>query len=233
MPGDEGFPLAPDGYRPILISFLLAAVAWAGFAATTGALAIVCLAVAVVFTFFGLFFTNFFRDPRRTPPGEASHLVSPADGKVLIAEPSVEEKRFLRADAAKISIFMSPLDVHVNRAPIDGEITGVHYNPGKYLAAFSEKASLDNEQNAVVMRAQEGRELVFIQIAGFLARRIVCRVAPGDRCARGARVGMIKLGSRVDIFVPGAFKMAVKPGDRVIAGETVLGELLPTAGETE
>ena len=233
MPGDEGFPLAPDGYRPILISFLLAAVSWAGFAFTTGGFAVAWGVGGVVFTFFGLFFTNFFRDPRRTPPGDGKQLVSPADGKVLIAEPSVEEKRFLRQDAAKISIFMSPLDVHVNRAPVDGEVVGVHYNPGKYLAAFSEKASLDNEQNAVVMRAVDGRNLVFIQIAGFLARRIVCRVAPGDQCVRGGRVGMIKLGSRVDIFVPGAFKMKVKPGDRVTAGETVLGELEPGASETE
>lgn len=225
MAGDEGFPFAPDGYRPILTSFFLAAAAWVGFAFTTGAVAMALGIVAAVATFFAIFFTNFFRDPSRTPPGDGTHLVSPADGKVLIAEPSVAEKRFLRQDACKISIFMSPLDVHVNRSPVDGEVVGVHYNPGKYLAAFSEKASLDNEQNAIVMRTDEGRELVFIQIAGFLARRIVCRVAPGERCARGARVGMIKLGSRVDIFVPGAFKLKVKPGDRVTAGETVLGEL--------
>jgi len=225
VPGDEGFPLAPDGYRPIFLSFSLAAAAWIGVWATRGTTAIVLGALAVVFTFLAGFLANFFRDPRRTPPGDANELVSPADGKVLIAEPSVEEKRFLGKEAAKISIFMSPLDVHVNRAPVGGEVVGVHYNPGKYLAAFSEKASLDNEQNAIVMRTDEGRELVFIQIAGFLARRIVCRVAPGERCERGARIGMIKLGSRVDIFVPGAFKMTVKPGDRVTAGETVLGEL--------
>ncbi|MDG2306473.1 MAG: phosphatidylserine decarboxylase family protein [Candidatus Binatia bacterium] len=225
MAGDDGFPLAPDGYRPISTSFLLAGAAWACVALTTGALAIVLGVVASVCTFFGLFFTNFFRDPRRTPPGDATQLVSPADGKVLIAEPSVEEKRFLRQDAAKISIFMSPLDVHVNRAPVDGEVVAVHYNPGKFFAAFSEKASLDNEQNAIVMRAADGRELVFIQIAGFLARRIVCRVKAGETCERGGRVGMIKLGSRVDIFVPGGFKLNVKPGDRVTAGETVLGQL--------
>lgn len=225
MPGDEGFPLAPDGYRPILISFFLAAVAWIGVATTSGATAVVIGVVAAVLTVLGLFFTNFFRDPRRTPAGGPSDLVSPADGKVLIAEPSVAEKRFLGEDAAQVSIFMSPVDVHVNRAPVDGEVLDVRYNPGKYFAAFSEKASLDNEQNAIVMRADDGRKLVFIQIAGFLARRIVCRVAPGDRCRRGGRVGMIKLGSRVDIFVPGAFTLKVKPGDRVTAGETVLGTM--------
>ncbi len=225
MAGDDGFPLAPDGYRPILTSFALAAAGWVGVGWADGTLGWVAMVWAIVFTFFGLFFTNFFRDPQRTPPGAAAHLVSPADGKILIAEGGVDESRFLGETAAQISIFMSPLDVHVNRAPVDGEVEAVHYNPGKYFAAFSEKASLDNEQNAIVMRAEEGRRIVFIQIAGFLARRIVCRVAAGDRCARGDRVGMIKLGSRVDIFVPGAFKMNVKPGDRVTAGETVLGEL--------
>ena len=127
--------------------------------------------------------------------------------------------------AARLSIFMSPLDVHVNRAPVDGEVVGVHYNPGKYFAAFSDKASLDNEQNAIVMRASDGRCVAFVQIAGFLARRIVCRVREGDRLRRGQRVGMIKLGSRVDIYIPGRVTLRVRPGDRVTAGVSVLGVL--------
>jgi phosphatidylserine decarboxylase len=152
-------------------------------------------------------------------------VISPADGEVIIAEPDVDEPRFLHGRAAKISIFMSPLNVHVNRAPVDGEIVGVHYNAGKYFAAYAEKASLDNEQNAIVMRGDDGRGIVFVQIAGFLARRIVCRVRAGDRCRRGERVGMIKLGSRVDVFIPGDVDLSVKLGDRVRAGETVLGVL--------
>jgi len=218
-------PLAPDGYRPVAVAALLVALGWLGATATSGATAWVLGSAAATLTVLALFLVYFFRDPSRTPPGGADELVSPADGKVLIAEPSVEEKRFLGEAATKVSIFMSPLDVHVNRAPVEGEVLEVHYNPGKYFAAFTEKASLDNEQNAIVMRTGGGRKLVFIQIAGFLARRIVCRVAPGDRCRRGDRVGMIKLGSRVDIFVPGAFNLRVKPGDRVTAGETILGDL--------
>lgn len=225
MRDSEESRIAPDGRKELLVSGAVAAVAWVASALASGVLGTILLVVAVVATVVALFLLNFFRDPARTPPGDARQVVSPADGRILIAEPAVEENRFLRRTAAKISIFMSPIDVHVNRAPVDGEVIGVHYNPGKYLAAFSEKASLDNEQNAVVLRANDGREIAFIQIAGLVARRIVCRIARGDRVARGQRVGMIKLGSRVDIFVPGEFKLRVAPGDRVTAGETVLGEL--------
>jgi phosphatidylserine decarboxylase len=204
----------------------LALILGAGASTANGWSATLLWLVAAVALLLAGFLVNFFRDPERTPPPDARAVVSPADGKVLIAESDVSEPRFLHDRAAKVSIFMSPLDVHVNRAPVSGEVLGVHYNPGKYLAAFSEKASLDNEQNAVVMRADDGRQVVFIQIAGFLARRIVCSLERGDRCQRGQRVGMIKLGSRVDIFIPGHIRLKVKAGDRVTAGETVLGELL-------
>ena len=220
-----GIPLARDGY-PLIGGCLAAAVvsgvlAWA----TSGWLASVFQLLTLV-SIVGLgFFLNFFRDPERVPPPGDDLVISPADGEIIIAEADVDEPRFLRSRAAKISIFMSPLNVHVNRAPVDGEVVGVHYNAGKYFAAYADKASLDNEQNAIVMRSDEGRGIVFVQIAGFLARRIVCRVGSGMRCRRGERVGMIKLGSRVDVFVPGSFDLSVKLGDRVRAGETVLGVL--------
>ena len=218
-------PLARDGY-PLIGGFGAAAivaalVAWVTHGAISGALEVLALACAIL----AGFFVNFFRDPERVPPALPGAVISPADGKVIVVERDVDEPRFVKSRAAKISVFMSPLDVHVNRAPIDGEIVGVHYNAGKYFAAYAEKASLDNEQNAIVMRAEDGRGLAFVQIAGFLARRIVCRVKPGDRCRRGERVGMIKLGSRVDIFIPGNVDLSVKLGDRVRAGETVLGVL--------
>jgi phosphatidylserine decarboxylase len=218
-------PLARDGY-PLIGGCLAAAVA-AGLLAwvTSGWLASALQLVALVALVGTGFFLNFFRDPERATPQGDGLLISPADGEIIIVEPDVDEPRFLHSRAAKISIFMSPLNVHVNRAPVDGEVTAVHYNPGKYFAAWAEKASLDNEQNAIVMRADEGRSLVFVQIAGFLARRIVCRVGAGTRCRRGERVGMIKLGSRVDVYVPGVFELRVKLGDRVTAGETVLGVL--------
>lgn len=222
---DGRIPLARDGYPHIGFflgaTLVTALLAWL----TSGALSVVLQLIALVCLVLTGFFVNFFRDPERHAPPGASLVISPADGKVIIVEPQHDETRFLKSRAAMISIFMSPLDVHVNRAPVDGEVTGVHYNAGKYFAAFSEKASLDNEQNAIVMRADDGRGIAFIQIAGFLARRIVCRVRPGDRCRRGERVGMIKLGSRVDVFIPGDVEISVKLGDRVRAGETVLGVL--------
>lgn len=218
-------PLARDGYP--LIGGCLAAAVVAGLLAwvTSGWLASVLQLVALVALVGTGFFLNFFRDPERETPQGEGLLVSPADGEIIIVEPDVDEPRFLHSRAAKVSIFMSPMNVHVNRAPLDGEVTAVHYNPGKYFAAWAEKASLDNEQNAIVMRSDEGRSLVFVQIAGFLARRIVCRVGAGTRCRRGERVGMIKLGSRVDVYVPGNVELRVKLGDRVTAGETVLGVL--------
>lgn len=221
----RSFPLASEGYP--LIGGALGATVLAAIVAlsTSGATAATFGALAVLGLVATGFLLNFFRDPERFPPVGRSLVISPADGRVLIAEPAVEEGRFLHTRAAQVSIFMSPVDVHVNRTPIAGEVTGVHYHPGQYLAAFSDKASLDNEQNAVVMRSADGRSLVFVQIAGFLARRIVCRLRVGDRCDRGDRMGMIKLGSRVDIFVAGDVELRVRPGDRVRAGETVLGEL--------
>jgi len=218
-------PLARDGY-PLIGGFGVAAFVAALFSSMAhGTIAAVFGVVALAAAVLTLFFVNFFRDPERVTPTAPGLVISPADGKVIIVEPDMDEPRFLKSRAAKISVFMSPLDVHVNRAPLDGEVVGVHYNAGKYFAAYAEKASLDNEQNAIVMRADDGRGLAFVQIAGFLARRIVCRVKPGDICRRGERVGMIKLGSRVDIFIPGNVDLRVKLGDRVRAGETVLGVL--------
>lgn len=218
-------PLARDGY-PLIGGCLAAAVVFGLLAAVASGwwASLLQLATLIALVLTG-FFVNFFRDPERHPPSGAGLVISPADGEVIIAEPDVDEPRFLHSRAAKISIFMSPLNVHVNRAPVDGEIVGVHYNAGKYFAAYAEKASLDNEQNAIVMRGDDGRGIAFVQIAGFLARRIVCHVRPGDRCRRGERVGMIKLGSRVDVFIPGDVDLSVKLGDRVRAGETVLGVL--------
>jgi phosphatidylserine decarboxylase len=221
----RSLPLARDGYPLIGAALGATLVAVLGAFATSGAVAGALVAIALLLAVATAFLINFFRDPERMPPRGPGLFVSPADGRVLLAEDSVEEPRFLHARAAKISIFMSPVDVHVNRAPMAGAVTAVHYKPGQYRAAFSDKSSLDNEQNAIVMRSAEGRALVFVQIAGFLARRIVCRVRADDRVELGQRVGMIKLGSRVDIFVAGDVTLRVRPGDRVRAGETVLGEL--------
>ena len=166
---------------------------------------------------------NFFRDPERVvPPGD--HLItSPADGKVVAILDDVREERFIRATCKRVSIFMSPLDVHVNRSPVDGTVLEVAHSPGRFHAAFLDKASEDNERNAVLVEDARGERILFVQIAGQLARRIVCAVAPGDRVRRGERYGMIMFGSRLDLYLPAGVNVTVQVGDRVTAGESVIG----------
>ena len=165
----------------------------------------------------------FFRDPERAAPADERLVVSPADGKV-VAVVEEREETFLHAPATRVSIFMSPLDVHVNRNAVSGVVEQVRHTAGKFRAAFKDKASLDNERNAVVLNSG-GRRFVMVQIAGALARRIVCRVAPGDRVRRGERFGMIMFGSRVDVFLPADVVPRVRNGERVRAGVSVLGEV--------
>ncbi len=168
----------------------------------------------------------FFRDPEREPPPGDRLVVSPADGRVLEVVPE-REPHFLGAQATRMSIFMSPLDVHVNRSPVGGTVQVVRPTAGKFRAAFKDKASLDNERNAVLLESG-GRRYLVVQIAGALARRIVCRRGPGDRLARGERFGLIMFGSRVDLFLPPEVTPRVAPGDRVQAGRSVVAETPPT-----
>jgi phosphatidylserine decarboxylase len=165
---------------------------------------------------------NFFRDPERTPPPDPNTIVAPADGRIIqVGE--VEDARFFGRRVLRISIFMSPLDVHVNRIPTSGTVGEVRYHPGKYLRAFADKASLDNEQNALLIEAENGQRLWVVQIAGFIARRIVCKVRAGDRVERGQRYGMILFGSRADVYLlPEEVAVAVEVGQKARAGETVL-----------
>ena len=165
----------------------------------------------------------FFRDPERRPPPDDHLVVAPADGRVLEVREEREEQ-FLHQPATRVSIFMSPLDVHVNRSPVAGTIELVRHTAGRFRAAFADKASLDNERNAVLLTTPGGRFLV-VQIAGALARRIICHRQPGERLARGERFGMIMFGSRVDLFLPPAARPMVARGDRVRAGHTVVAEL--------
>jgi phosphatidylserine decarboxylase len=167
-----------------------------------------------------LFLIQFFRDPGRSSGAPAGCVLSPADGTVLVVEDAPPGEAAAEL-TRKIVVFMSVFNCHVNRSPISGTISRYTYTPGKKLAAFSPKASLDNEQNMIDL-AGDGRRVVFKQIAGALARRIVFRKKPGDHCARGERVGMIRFGSRVDIFLPSDAAVAVRPGDRVKAGLSVV-----------
>jgi phosphatidylserine decarboxylase len=179
--------------------------------------ALVPLVVAVGFCLY------FFRDPERRAPADERLVVSPADGRVLAVVPEREE-RFLHALATRVSIFMSPLDVHVNRNPVSGTVERVEHSSGRFRAAFADKASLDNERNAVVLRAG-GRRYLMVQIAGALARRIVCRVRAGEAVQRGERMGLIMFGSRVDLFLPDGVRPVVAAGARVRAGSTVVAEV--------
>jgi len=169
----------------------------------------------------GAFCAFFFRDPERTVPQGPGLVVAPADGKVVRVIPAAESEG-LGAGATQLSIFLSVFDVHVNRAPVAGRVASAEYNPGQFLPAFDHKASERNEQTRIRLEGDE--TVVFKQIAGLIARRIVFRPEPGDRVERGERVGLIKFGSRVDVLLPAGFELRVGVGDRVSAGSSVIAE---------
>ncbi|MFO8057025.1 MAG: phosphatidylserine decarboxylase family protein [bacterium] len=166
----------------------------------------------------------FFRNPERTIPSDDNVYVSPADGKVLRVS-EVSEDRYLYRPMRKVEIFMSPFDVHVNRVPRTGQVIDTAYTRGRFFNASLDKASTDNEQNAIVVRDREGRDYMFVQIAGFIARRIVSYVRAGKEIEVGQRMGMIKFGSRLDVYLPLEARPAVAAGDKVKAGESVIGRI--------
>jgi phosphatidylserine decarboxylase len=178
--------------------------------------------LAAPFAALGGFMAYFFRDPDRRIPQEPGLVVSPADGRVMIAGPS--DGRWAPPGSwHQITIFLSPMDVHINRTPVSGRVMRVDYRAGKFLPAYNE-GSNDNELNEVWVD-HDGRPVVFRQVVGILARRIVCRVHEGQVLERGERVGLMKFGSRMDVFLPTDATLRVAVGDRVIAGETVLATL--------
>jgi phosphatidylserine decarboxylase len=185
------------------------------------ALRIVFFVVAGFLTVFSL---NFFRDPDRTPKTGGASLdsliISPADGKVVLIK-DVEENEYLHSPAKMISIFMSPLDVHVNRNPVSGTVEYLRYIKGKFLIASDDKAASENERQNIGVNTN-GRKLFFSQVTGFVARRIVCELKEGDKVTAGERFGMIKFGSRVDVYLPLSANILVKEGDRTVAGESVV-----------
>jgi len=180
----------------------------------------------LVFLFLTLFAAFFFRDPERTALADDRLILAPADGRVVAVEENLQKEPFLTAPATRVGIFMSPLDVHVNRVPVTGKVVAVQYQPGKFRPAFATSAAEVNEQNLVTLEDAQGRRLLLVQVAGILARRIVCLVKNGDRVRRGDRYGMIMFGSRVDLYCPAGVKLKVQVGQRVKAGETVIGEYL-------
>jgi phosphatidylserine decarboxylase len=166
----------------------------------------------------------FFRDPERYPERAEGVVISAADGKVTaVSECTLPDDR--ETVYHRVSVFMSPLNVHVNRAPVAGEVAMVEHTPGEFRAAYRDDASAHNERNLLVFRDAAGRRHGIMQIAGYLARRIVCRVHPHDKIEMGQRIGLIMFGSRVDHFIPPDYRVSVAVGERVLAGETVIGEL--------
>ena len=177
---------------------------------------------ALLFLLLAGFFAYFFRDPERTVPSDTDAVVSPADGRVMIAGPS--DKRWAPPGEWKqITIFLSPMDVHMNRTPVGGRVTRVDYRKGKFLPAYKE-GSNDNELNEVWVD-YGGRPVVFRQVVGILARRIVCRVQEGQLLQRGERVGLMKFGSRMDVFLPTDAEVLAKVGEHVVGGETIIARL--------
>ena len=179
--------------------------------------------VAIVLLLLALWVAYFFRDPERTGERGSSLVVSPADGKLIMIT-EVDEPNFVRGRATRLSIFMNVFNVHVNRYPVDGAITYVHYNEGKFLNAAAEKSSLENEQMSVGIESGKHRILVR-QIAGLIARRIVTYSRQGETARQGERMGIIRFGSRVDVFIPTGSRVRAKLGDITAAGVTVLAEL--------
>jgi len=170
-----------------------------------------------------LFVLQFFRDPARPIPGDARSVLSPADGRIVAIQPVTDP--WLNRDALKISVFMNVFNVHSNRSPVDGEVRQRWYHPGAFVNAALDKASVENERNALHIRAAAGHDVTCVQVAGLVARRILCYVAEGDRLARGQRYGFIRFGSRVDVYLPPATRVRVTIGDKVSASSTILAEL--------
>jgi phosphatidylserine decarboxylase len=171
-----------------------------------------------------LFVIAFFRNPDRTIPGDPKAVVSPADGKVIEIV-KIDEKDFLNDKVVKISVFMSVFNVHVNRVPMAGKVVRIEYFPGKFLVASLDKASTDNERNALLIENKSGVKILVVQIAGIVARRIVCYAKEGDILEKGIRFGLIRFGSRLDLFLPTGSDIKVSVGDKVKGGETIMGVL--------
>lgn len=211
---DNTLPVAREGLPFIalfaFVTFIFALLDWDFLAFVT-----LLLTIFVVF---------FFRDPERHSTAGDGDVVAPADGKVVFVG-EVMEERYLKEEVMKVSIFMTIFDVHVNRAPCSGKILETYYNKGEFFNASLDKASLVNEQSGIYMQAESGHKILFVQVAGLVARRIVSYPKIGEILKRGSRYGLIRFGSRVDVYLPRDADVQVKIGDRTIAGETVIGSM--------
>ncbi|MCE2679082.1 MAG: phosphatidylserine decarboxylase [Burkholderiales bacterium] len=204
--------IAKEGWPFLAITFIAAFV--------IGLYGPVWATVLAVIVF--LFVLQFFRDPARFIPSDPNAVLSPADGRIVVVEKTRDV--YANRDALKISVFMNVFNVHSNRSPVDGKIQSVTYFPGKFLNADLDKASMENERNAVVIHAANGATVTAVQVAGLIARRILCYVGQGESLSRGQRYGFIRFGSRVDVYLPVDAIPKVTIGDKVSASSTVLAE---------
>ncbi|MBY0577252.1 MAG: phosphatidylserine decarboxylase [Gallionellaceae bacterium] len=201
----EGWP-----FLAISVALAVAATLW-------------CAVWSIPLWVIALFVLQFFRDPPREVPQDAGAVLSPADGRVIKVERTQDP--YGQREAILISVFMNVFNVHSNRSPVDGKVERVQYFPGKFVNADLDKASSENERNAVVLTTNDGRTVTFVQVAGLIARRILCYIKPGDVLARGQRYGFIRFGSRVDVYLPLGANVKVSIGDRVSATTTILAIL--------
>lgn len=206
---------------------LIAREGWPFIAAAVGGAAIaawlVGFAWSLPFWIVALFVLQFFRDPAREIPGDAGSVLSPADGRIVAIQSAHDP--WLDRNALKISVFMNVFNVHSNRSPVDGEVRARWYNPGSFVNADLDKASTENERNALHIRTAAGRDITCVQVAGLIARRILCYVEAGATLARGQRYGFIRFGSRVDLYLPADVRVRVTIGDKVRATSTILAVL--------
>lgn len=211
---NQNKPIAVEGY-PFIALFAFVTLVFAG-------IGWFCLTFwALLLTAFSVYF---FRNPERTIPSGEKLVVAPADGKVIFVG-DVDEPRYFKERVTKVSIFMNVFNVHVNRAPCDGKVVEMYYQKGKFLNASLDKAAKCNEQGGILLETDDGSRIMFVQIAGLVARRIVTYPVVGDLLKRGMRYGLIRFGSRVDIYFPNGSDVTVRLGEKTVGGETVLGTL--------
>ncbi|SLM48187.1 Phosphatidylserine decarboxylase proenzyme [Nitrospira japonica] len=209
-----GIPVAKEGIPFIAVAAGgTLATGWMGWPIAAGAAGLLTL-----------FVSWFFRNPPRTIPQGARLVVAPGDGKVIAVEEEFEP-RYLKDRSIRVTIFLNVFDVHINRIPCEGTVENVQYQPGQFLVASKPEATIKNEQNALMIKAGQGAKVLCVQVAGLIARRIICWVSPPERAVLGERFGLIRFGSRMDTFLPLGSVIKVAVGDRVKGGESILGEL--------
>jgi phosphatidylserine decarboxylase len=213
--------ISKEGYSTILVVVLFSIAAGFGASYLPDILAYVIYALLAALVGLTVYF---FRDPERQTPKEDSLIVSPADGKVVLIR-KVKEDEYMHDTVTQVSIFLSPLNVHVNRVPFSGEVEYVKYSPGKYLMAWEDHASEQNERAHFGVRHTSGTKILFKQITGFLARRIVYNLKEGDKVHVGDRFGIMKFGSRMDLLLPDNVEITVERGDKTVAGESIIGRI--------